>query len=102
MTAKKPKSATAPKSAGQQIEAAEKKTTTFEHRGIVFTIPVGKALPIDVFETDDEIEATKLILGAKQWKEWKDSFEERASFGDWAELLTAITEAQGMAIQSGN
>ncbi|GGW89460.1 hypothetical protein [Streptomyces noursei] len=89
--------ATKTKTAAKQAET-EAAPTTFEHRGIEFTIPHPLDMPIGLLECDDEIEAVKLILGHEQWEAYKAT---GATIRDFKELSEKLAEAQGFD-DSGN
>ncbi|MFH8346787.1 hypothetical protein [Streptomyces sp. NPDC018045] len=85
--AKTPRTNTAAKKA----EAEQDKPTTFEHKGIEYTVPAPLDLPVGLLEVDDEIEAIKLILG-DQWGTYKASGAKIRDFQDFAEK---VSEAAG-------
>lgn len=71
---------------------AEEKPITFEHRGLSLTIPHPLDMPLEILMTDDEIEATQLMLGREQWAAY---LETRPKVRDFSALVTAMSEAQG-------
>lgn len=104
--AKKPAAKkTAPKKAveAKKVEAVEPANEaaalTFEHRGIVFEVPHPLDLPLDVFETDDEFEVARLIVGAEQWTAYKAT---GATLRDFAEFAEKMSDAAGLGGSSGN
>jgi hypothetical protein len=72
---------------------------SFEHRGLTFVLPEPKDFPLQVLLTNDEIEATRLILGDDQWNAYLES---GPTIADFAELAQKMSEAQGMEDETGN
>ncbi|WJV49916.1 hypothetical protein [Streptomyces flavofungini] len=72
---------------------------SFEHRGITFVLPHPLDMPIELLETDDEIEAVRLMLGDEQWQAYKAT---KPKVRDFGALVDAISEAQGGDNESGN
>ncbi|MEU5957560.1 hypothetical protein [Streptomyces sp. NPDC047525] len=78
---------------------AKKTVATFKHRGLVFTLPHPRNFPLEVLMTDDELEATQLILGEDQWAAYLAT---RPDIEDFGELARKMSEAQGRDDDSGN
>ncbi|MEU6704724.1 hypothetical protein [Streptomyces wuyuanensis] len=85
----------------EAIETVTEETPkiTFEHRGITFEIPHPLDFPIGVFETDDEFEAARLIVGEEQWAAYKAT---GATLRDFSVFADKMSEAQGMDESTGN
>ncbi|MCY0941911.1 hypothetical protein [Streptomyces antarcticus] len=101
MSAKKkstPRKKSPAKVAAARAEAT-KTVATFEHRGIVFTLPHPKNFPLEVLMTDDELVATQLILGEDQWAAYLGT---RPDIEDFGEFARKMSEAQGRDEDSGN
>ncbi|MFF5433419.1 hypothetical protein ACFY5K_25690 [Streptomyces griseofuscus] len=93
---------TATKKSAVEAVAAEAKNVpvTFEFKGLTFEVPTDpRQLPLEVLETDDELEATRLILGKNQWKAFR---EMKPTVGDFWDLVEAMSTARGREGDSGN
>lgn len=103
MTAAKktaPKKAAPKKVAAAKAEVNEdRKPTYFTHEGTEFRVPHPLDFPLELLETDNEIEAIRLILGEDQWATYKAT---NPTVGDFYELSKAMSEAQGRDDDSGN
>ncbi|ARX87889.1 hypothetical protein SMD44_07371 [Streptomyces alboflavus] len=71
----------------------------FEHRGLTFELPHPLDMPLELLETDDEVEAVRLMLGDEQWQAYKAT---KPRVRDFGALVDAISEAQGGDDESGN
>ena len=94
---------TAAKKSTKKVEAAKaeatREPTFFTHRGIEFRVPHPLDFPLELMETDDEIEAARLILGDEQWAAYRET---KPSIGDFYELSQAMSDANGRDDDSGN
>ncbi|MFC4501748.1 MULTISPECIES: hypothetical protein [Streptomyces] len=93
-TSRKP---SAPKAA--KAEALNEEIS-FEHAGIEFTFPADpKKLPLTLLMTDDEIEATRIVLGERQFTEYLAT---NPTIEDFGILVDKMSEARGREAGSGN
>ncbi|MEV3860712.1 hypothetical protein AB0J38_41185 [Streptomyces sp. NPDC050095] len=105
MTSATPARKTAAKKTAAKVQAAKSeavpsdKPTTFTHRGVPFTLPHPLDFPLEVLETDDEVEVTRLILGDEQWAAYRAT---KPTIRDFYELTEAMSEARGRDADSGN
>ncbi|MEU2513781.1 hypothetical protein [Streptomyces syringium] len=74
-------------SAAKKAEARDE-PTTFEHNGVMYTVPAPLDLPVGLLEADDEIEAIRLILG-DQWDAYKKTGATIRDFQAYAEKVSA-------------
>ena len=95
---------TAPKKTSpKKVDAAESEAkderTYFSHAGVDYIVPPPLKFPLELLETDDEIEAVKLILGDEQWATYRAT---KPTIGDFYELAQAMADARGEDSDSGN
>ncbi|MFI5802974.1 hypothetical protein [Streptomyces sp. NPDC051561] len=92
------KKTAAKKTTAQKAEALAE-STSFEFNGITYTFGDFKTWPLEVLETEDEIEATRLILGEDQWSAFRSA---GPTIGDFFGLAEAMSAAKGEDADSGN
>ncbi|MGW0087850.1 hypothetical protein ACWDWS_02405 [Streptomyces sp. NPDC003328] len=90
--------------ASTKVEAAKAEAkndaVTFEFKGLTYTVPTNpRDFPLEIFETDDELEATRLILGDDQWSAFRDT---SPTVGDFYDLTEAMSKARGRDSDAGN
>lgn len=91
---------TAAKKATAAKAEAENGPVSFEFNGLTFEIPTDpRKLPLELLETDDELEATRLVLGDEQWTAFRST---SPTVGDFYDLVDAMSEARGRDADSGN
>lgn len=89
-----------PKAKAAEVEAVEDTAPiTFEFDGITYTLPHPLDFPLELLETDDELEATRLILGDEQWEAFRATNPTIRKFYD---LTEAMSEARGRDGDEGN
>jgi len=92
------------KTAVKKVQAAkaeaENAPVSFEVKGLTFSIPTDpRELPLELLETDDEVVATRLVLGDEQWAAFKAT---KPTIGDFSDLVDAMSEARGRDADAGN
>lgn len=100
MTAQNASRKTAAKKVTAAKAEAEGKPVSFEFKGMRFEIPTDpRHLPLELLMTDDEVEATRIILGEDQWNTFVAS---KPTVGDFYDLVDAMSEARGRNAEAGN
>ncbi|MEU9404776.1 hypothetical protein AB0E08_03585 [Streptomyces sp. NPDC048281] len=95
---------TAAKKTASKVSAAKAEAKNapivFEFKGLSFKVPTDpRQFPLEILETDDELEATRLILGDDQWAAFRAT---GPTVGDFYDLTEAMSEARGRDTDSGN
>ncbi|MGW4446449.1 hypothetical protein [Streptomyces sp. NPDC004682] len=88
------------KAKAAEAEAIEDSApVTFEFKGVSYELPHPLDVPLDILETDDELEATRLVLGDDQWEKFRET---RPTIRDFYELTEAMSRARGRDGDEGN
>ncbi|WP_018564993.1 hypothetical protein [Streptomyces sp. PsTaAH-124] len=90
--------------ASTKVEAkqaeAENAPVSFEFKEITFSLPTDPhQLPLELLMTDDEVVATRLVLGDDQWAKFMNT---KPSIADFSDLVDAMSEARGRDADAGN
>lgn len=72
---------------------AENVETTFEYDGVTYTVPAPRDVDMDVLEAETEVEMIRLILGEKQWQNFRSV---KRTVGDFREFADMVAESRGM------
>jgi hypothetical protein len=99
-----PRKTAAKKAVTAKLEAVEAEAlneeVSFQHAGITFTLPTDpKKLPLALLMTNDEIEATRLVLGESQFTEYLAT---NPTIEDFGTLVDKMSEARGRDGDEGN